>query len=104
MAGFNWAPSDARSVLRTLLGTPGALPVLSLSLQTFLPNQAGSATNLYSSASRLGSTLGYLSFGAIAGGLGHRAVFLVSAASALVSASIVHAFRNASAPGSELTR
>jgi MFS transporter, SET family, sugar efflux transporter len=62
--------------------------------QTFLPNQAGSATNLYSSASRLGSTIGYLSFGAIAGELGHRAVFLVSAALALVCAAIVHGFRN----------
>jgi MFS transporter, SET family, sugar efflux transporter len=72
--------------------------------QTFLPNQAGSATNLYSSASRVGSTLGYLSFGAIAGGLGHRAVFLVSAGSTLVCATIVHGFRNASAPGSQPSR
>lgn len=62
--------------------------------QTFLPNQAGSATNLYSTASRVGSTLGYLSFGALAGGLGHRAVFLVSAAITLVCAAIVHGFRH----------
>lgn len=71
--------------------------------QTFLPNQAGSATNLYSSASRVGSTLGYLSFGALAGGLGHRAVFLVSATITLVCAAIVHGFRHATAAPGELT-
>lgn len=57
--------------------------------QTFLPNQAGSATNLYSSASRVGAMLGYLSFGAIAGELGHRAVFVVSAGTTLFCAAIV---------------
>ncbi len=65
--------------------------------QTFLPNQSGSATNLYSSASRVGSTLGYLSFGAIASGLGHRAVFLVSSAITLLCAGIVFGFRHATA-------
>jgi SET family sugar efflux transporter-like MFS transporter len=68
--------------------------------QTFLPNQAGSATNLYSSASRVGSMLGYLSFGAIAGHFGHRAVFLVSAITTLVCAAIVHGFRRATAASS----
>lgn len=68
--------------------------------QTFLPNQAGSATNLYSSASRVGSTAGYLAFGAIAGALGHRAVFLVAAGSTLISAAIVHAFRSGSTQSS----
>jgi SET family sugar efflux transporter-like MFS transporter len=62
--------------------------------QTFLPNQAGSATNLYSSASRVGSTIGYLGFGAIAGKFGHRAAFVVSSASTLVCAAIVHVFRH----------
>jgi SET family sugar efflux transporter-like MFS transporter len=66
--------------------------------QRFLPNQAGSATNLYASASRVGSTLGYLTFGAVAGGLGHRAVFLVSTASTLLSAAIVHGFSKAPPP------
>ncbi len=66
--------------------------------QIFLPNQAGSATNLYSSASRVGSTLGYLSFGALAGSLGHRAVFVVAAVTTLVSAAIVHTFRGEPSP------
>jgi SET family sugar efflux transporter-like MFS transporter len=46
--------------------------------QRYLPNQAGSATNLYSTSSRAGSIVGYLGFGAIAGELGHRAVFGVT--------------------------
>lgn len=66
--------------------------------QTFLPNQAGSATNLYASASRVGSTVGYLTFGAVAGARGHRAVFLVSALATLLSAAIVHGFSRAATP------
>jgi SET family sugar efflux transporter-like MFS transporter len=42
--------------------------------QDYLPNQAGTATNLYSSSSRFG----YLSFGAVGGALGHRAVFALT--------------------------
>jgi MFS transporter, SET family, sugar efflux transporter len=70
--------------------------------QSFLPNQAGSATNLYSSASRVGSTIGYLTFGALAGAFGHRAVFVVAAVTTIVSAAIVHAFRDGVAPNSAL--
>ncbi len=61
--------------------------------QRFLPEQAGTATNLYSSSSRLGSVLGYLAFGAVAGALGHRAVFAVSVAATSLSAAIVYGFR-----------
>jgi SET family sugar efflux transporter-like MFS transporter len=46
--------------------------------QNYLPNQAGTATNLYSTSSRFGSIVGYLSFGAVGGALGHRAVFGVA--------------------------
>ncbi|MET0793990.1 MAG: MFS transporter, partial [Polyangiaceae bacterium] len=46
--------------------------------QNYLPNQAGTATNLYSTASRIGSVGGYLGFGVIGGALGHRAVFGVT--------------------------
>lgn len=55
--------------------------------QDYLPNQAGTATNLYSTSSRFGSIVGYLSFGAVGGALGHRAVFgltVVLCGSALV--------------------
>lgn len=66
--------------------------------QSFLPDQAGTATNLYSTASRVGSMLGYLSFGAIADRFGHRAVFLVSVGATLVSAAVVHVFRGHRSP------
>lgn len=48
--------------------------------QNYLPNQAGTATNLYSTSSRFGAIVGYLSFGAVGGALGHRAVFGVTVA------------------------
>jgi len=46
--------------------------------QNYLPNQAGTATNLYSTSSRFGSIVGYLGFGAVGGALGHRAVFAMT--------------------------
>jgi SET family sugar efflux transporter-like MFS transporter len=45
--------------------------------QSYIPNQPGTATNLYTNANRVGSTIGYLCYGSLATGLGHRAVFLV---------------------------
>lgn len=45
--------------------------------QDYLPGQMGTATNLYSTAQRIGSTAGYLGFGFLAHGLGHRAVFII---------------------------
>ena len=44
--------------------------------QSFLPEQPGTATNLYSVAGRIGSTAGYLMFGTLASAFGHRIVFL----------------------------
>jgi SET family sugar efflux transporter-like MFS transporter len=43
--------------------------------QNFLPGQPGTATNLYSTAGRVGSTVGYLAFGTLASAFGNRAVF-----------------------------
>jgi SET family sugar efflux transporter-like MFS transporter len=45
--------------------------------QAYIPNQPGTATNLYSNANRIGSTIGYLSFGTLASLRGYRAVFIV---------------------------
>jgi SET family sugar efflux transporter-like MFS transporter len=61
--------------------------------QNFLPHQAGSATNLYSTSSRVGATVGYLGFGAIAGALGHRAVFGVTVLLCAVSLTTLAVFR-----------
>jgi SET family sugar efflux transporter-like MFS transporter len=48
--------------------------------QSYIPDQPGTATNLYSTANRAGSTVGYLVFGTLAQVLGYRAVFLVCTA------------------------
>lgn len=61
--------------------------------QNYLPNQAGTATNLYSTASRIGSIAGYLGFGAIGGALGHRAVFGVTVGLCTLSVTILLASR-----------
>jgi SET family sugar efflux transporter-like MFS transporter len=47
--------------------------------QNYIPNQPGTATNLYTNANRIGSTAGYLFYGSLVTGFGHRAVFLVCA-------------------------
>jgi SET family sugar efflux transporter-like MFS transporter len=48
--------------------------------QSYIPDQPGTATNLYATANRAGSTLGYLFFGTLSENLGYRPVFLVCAA------------------------
>jgi SET family sugar efflux transporter-like MFS transporter len=48
--------------------------------QNKAPGRFGAATNLYSNASRVGSTSGYLIFGSVAGSVGHRGVYLVCSA------------------------
>jgi SET family sugar efflux transporter-like MFS transporter len=65
--------------------------------QDFLPGQTGTATNLYSSASRVGSTAGYLAFGLIGDAFGHRIVFVVCAGLCLLSAGLLAFLRPATA-------
>jgi len=65
--------------------------------QNYLPGQAGTATNLYSSAQRTGSTTGYLLFGTLAGGLGHRMVFVVCAGLCAVSLALLFIHRRQTA-------
>ncbi len=48
--------------------------------QSYIPNQPGTATNLYTNANRIGSTVGYLCFGTLATTLGFRSVFAICAA------------------------
>jgi SET family sugar efflux transporter-like MFS transporter len=69
--------------------------------QNYLPGQAGTATNLYSSAQRTGSTAGYLLFGTLAGALGYRLVFVVCAALCAVSLALlfIHRRQTAAPPG-----
>ncbi len=48
--------------------------------QEFLPGQAGTATNVYGNAGRIGGTAGYLMFGWLGSTLGYRSVFAACAA------------------------
>ena len=61
--------------------------------QNFLPDHAGTATNLYSNAVRIGAMAGYLSFGVLAQSFGHRVVFVVCSSLCAIALSILFAFR-----------
>ncbi len=70
--------------------------------QNYLPGQAGSATNLYATAQRIGSTAGYLLFGVLVTAFGHRGLFVVCAALSTTALGLlfVHHRTSASAPAS----
>ena len=57
--------------------------------QNFLPDQVGTATNLYANAMRIGSTAGYLLFGVLASAFGHRIVYVACTVMAALAASIM---------------
>jgi SET family sugar efflux transporter-like MFS transporter len=57
--------------------------------QDFLPEQPGSATNLYSNAQRIGSTTGYLLLGALTEAYGTRGVFAACAVGCAGASSIM---------------
>jgi SET family sugar efflux transporter-like MFS transporter len=66
--------------------------------QNFLPEQPGTATNLYSIAGRIGSIAGYLAFGVLASGFGHRAVFFACTALCVIALVILFASRGRPVP------
>lgn len=53
--------------------------------QNKLPGQSGAATNLYMNAGRIGSTSGYLLFGAVASRFGHRGAYVACATLAVAA-------------------
>jgi SET family sugar efflux transporter-like MFS transporter len=61
--------------------------------QNYLPDQAGTATNLYASAQRIGSTAAYLLFGGLVATVGYRLVFLVCASFCAVALALLFAYR-----------
>ncbi len=61
--------------------------------QNFLPDQVGTATNLYSNAMRIGGIAGYLAFGGLAQAYGYRAVFVFCAVSCAIGLGLLHFFR-----------
>lgn len=68
--------------------------------QNFLPDQVGTATNLYSNAMRVGGTAGYLLFGWLAETFGYRAVFVFCTAICAVAFAILYFYRRAGEPSS----
>ena len=61
--------------------------------QDFLPNQVGTATNLYSNASRLGQIAGYVLFSWLAAPLGYRNLFLMNSAICCAAFLLMWLFR-----------
>ncbi|PTY03706.1 MFS transporter [Opitutaceae bacterium EW11] len=57
--------------------------------QNYLPHHPGTATNLYATAQRIGSTVGYLLFGTLDWRFGHRAVFVACALFTTISLGLV---------------
>jgi SET family sugar efflux transporter-like MFS transporter len=67
--------------------------------QSFLPDYPGSATNIYVSAQRAGSTVAYLLFGPLAAAIGHRAIFLVCVLCSVVALALLFARSRHPSPG-----
>jgi SET family sugar efflux transporter-like MFS transporter len=61
--------------------------------QNFLPDQVGTATNLYSTSMRLGGIAGYLSYAGLADRIGHRWVFVFCTAICVLALAILSAYR-----------
>jgi SET family sugar efflux transporter-like MFS transporter len=99
-AGLSFASAPLHVFLLQALSA-GVVAVMSgvaiTFFQNYLPDQAGTATNLYSTASRIGSIGGYLGFGSIGGTLGHRAVFGVTVVLCALALAILFVFRRPAA-------
>lgn len=65
--------------------------------QNFLPDQVGTATNLYSNAMRVGGTAGYLLFAAVAEPFGYRAVFVFCTVLCVAALGILLHYRRSAA-------
>ncbi len=63
--------------------------------QNFLPDQVGTATNLYSNAMRVGGIGGYLAFGALAQAFGYRAVFVFCTVICTIGLALLIRYREA---------
>lgn len=57
--------------------------------QNYLPGQAGTATNLYSTSQRVGSIAAFLSFAPLATRLGHRGIFVVCTVLCAVASALL---------------
>ncbi len=69
--------------------------------QNFLPDQVGTATNLYSNAMRAGGIAGYLCFGALAQAFGYRAVFVFCTVICAIALGLLLFYRERDGHGPE---
>jgi SET family sugar efflux transporter-like MFS transporter len=58
--------------------------------QNYLPHHPGTATNLYVTAQRIGSTAGYLLFGTLDWRFGHRTVFFACSAFVVLTLALMY--------------
>ena len=65
--------------------------------QDFLPDQVGTATNLYSNASSIGRLAGYVLFAQLASAISYRGIFLSSSVACLAAFGLMWAFRSSGA-------
>lgn len=65
--------------------------------QNFLPGQMGTATNLFSTAQRIGAMAGYLAFGTLVAAVGHRTIFEIAAGMCVVALVLLWIYRPRSA-------
>jgi MFS transporter, SET family, sugar efflux transporter len=94
--GLTFAPSPVVVYFLQILSAAVVAVMSGLAItffQDFMPGQPGTATNLYSNAQRVGSTLGYLTFGSVANALGYRAVFFVCAAACVLALALLASVR-----------
>jgi len=69
--------------------------------QNKVPGQLGAATNLYSNAQRVGTTSGYLAFGAVASRFGYRGTYVACALLAALALGLSSALERRSARATE---
>jgi SET family sugar efflux transporter-like MFS transporter len=91
VVGAPWHVYPVQIISAAIVAVTGGVAITFF--QNFLPEQPGTATNLYSNANRIGATAGYLLFGVLTTSVGHRGVFVVCTAFCSVAVGILFAFR-----------
>ncbi len=91
LVGAPWHVYPVQILSAAIVAVTGGVAITFF--QNFLPDQPGTATNLYSNASRIGATVGYLLFGVLTTEVGHRGVFVVCTAFCGIAVGILLAFR-----------
>jgi len=84
-AAWQVYPLQVLNAVAVAVTTSVAIPFF----QDLMPRQPGAATSLYSNALRVGSLVGFISFGALAGSSGHTGLFLLCSGLSAVTLGIL---------------